>query len=308
MSDGKLMHLKAQDGTTIVSLPAYRSLYEVPLNRYIDFLKAREPLDNTAAIEAGDVNVVRVVAQAVGAFCGVELDRVLEAHFGNFEESEAADKNLSQLYAWILNLLTTFTPKIRTPEDALFEYRGENWKIPVIGIQALAAMPALPDVETGEAVEAYEVQRTAQLKREKDGDPDGSVLYSYYLRLLAVICRKDDGQDKLPISESECERYINERSVHFREIDAGTALDVDFFLAGLMRPSEQTRAAVGSLANPIFALAVQTVRRQRRNGKPLTGRSSTRRKFSRELGGAKPTLSSLKGLGSRKPAKVRSKA
>lgn len=305
MSGGQQIHLKAQDGTTIATLPAYRTLYEVPLNRYIDFLKAREPLDNTAALEAGEVNVVRVIAEAVGAFCGIDLDQVLRAHFGNFEESDAAGKNLTQLYAWILNLLSTFKPRIRNQEDAVFEYAGERWRIPVIGTQALAAMPVLPDVEAVEAVEAYEVQRTAQLKREKDGDPDGSVLFSYYLRLLAVLCRKDDGQDKLPISDSGCEQYINERSVHFREIDAGTALDVDFFLADSMKPSGQTRAAVGSLINPIFALAVQTVRRQRRSGKPLAGRSNTRRRFSRKLVGGKSTSSSLKGLGSRKPAKAR---
>jgi len=304
----QLIHLKTQDGETVATLPAYRSLYEVPLNRYIDFLKARAPLDNTEGVKAGEVNVPRVIAQAVGAFSGVDLETILTARFGDFEESEAAEKNLSSLYMWIINLLNTFAPKIRTPEEAVFEYKCERWEIPRIGVQALAAMPLLPDLETVEAIEAYEIQRIANESAEKDGDPEGSVLYSRYLKLLAVLCRKYGQDDKLPISDSACEAYLNERMLHFREIDAGTALDVDFFLANLMKPYERTRAVVGFLINPIFDLAVQIVRRQRRSGTPLTGRSTTRKKSSKGSAGGKRTSSSLKGLGLQKPAKTRSKA
>lgn len=308
MTTERVIHLQALDGATIATLPAYRSLYEVPLNRYVDFLKAREPLENTEAMEAGEVNVPRTMAAAIGAFCGVDLDVVLQAQFGDFSDNEAAEKNLSQLYMWVLNLLTSFTPRIRNADDATFEYKSEPWRIPVIGIQALAAMPLLPPLETGEAIEAYEIQRTARAKMEEPGgDPEGSALYSYYLRLIAAICRKEGGQDKMPVSESECEAYLNERMLHFREIDAGTALDVDFFLAGLMKPSAQTRAAVGSLANPIFDLAVQIVRRSKQSGKPLTGRYNSPAKRLRKWAGGKSISSFLKGLGSRKPEKARSK-
>lgn len=305
MNDQQLIHLKAADGSTVVTLPAYRSLYDLPLNRYIDFLKAREPLDDQKGIEAGEVNVPRVMAAAVGALCGVDLPTVLQARFGDFEDSEGASKSLAGLYMWAINLLTTFTPRIRKVEDAVFEYQGEPWRIPVIGVQALAALPELPALETGEVVEAYEVQRIAQQTKELTGDPEGSVLFSYYLRLLAVLCRRDDGVDRLPVSDSECDAYINERSVYFRGIDAGTALDVDFFLAGLMRPAEQTRAAVGSLSRPIFDLAVQIVKRHKQSGKPIPKRLPTQRKFSRKLVGGKSISSSLKGLGSPNPEKAR---
>ena len=80
------IQLKKPDGTIIAELPMYRSLYEVPLNRYIDFIKAEEPLHDKEKLEAGEINVARVLAKCVGEFFGVPLNSVLDAHYGNTDD------------------------------------------------------------------------------------------------------------------------------------------------------------------------------------------------------------------------------
>lgn len=280
------IHLKAAGGKTIASLPAYESLYQVPLSRYIDFLKAREPLDDKERLESGEVNIPRVLAKAVGAFMGISVEDVLTAEYGNFEDVDNVGKNLTSLYVWIVNLLGTFSPKIRKPEDCTFEYKGDMYTIPVIGLQTLAGLPLLPDLETGQMIEAYEIKRVAQSKIEAE-DPEGSHLFSYYLGMLAVLCRK--GEERFPVFESDVEVFINERLLHFQEIDAGTALDVDFFLASLMKPSVRTGAAVGFLSNRVLDLVQAVQSRGRLNRKPSIKQYKEQKKHSRKLGGGKRT-------------------
>lgn len=295
--------LRKPDGTIIAELPAYRSLYEVPLNRYIDFIKAEEPLHDKERMEAGEVNVARVLAKAVGEFFGVSITDAMQSHYGQIDDLPSG--GLQSLYVWIANLVGTFKARIRTPADCYFDYKGERFTIPIIGIQTLSALPLLPDMETGQMVEAYEIRRIAKRLIDSTKDPEGSGLYSYYLQLLSVLALKEG--ERLPVGESEIENFINTRALHFAEIDAGTALDVDFFLAGLMRPSEVTGAAVGTLSNHATDLVQRIVRRAGRNKTPTTGRSNTPKKSLKKSDTGKSTSNSLKGRGLSKPVKVPSK-
>lgn len=295
--------LRKPDGTIIAELPAYRSLYEVPLNRYIDFIKADEPLHDKERMEAGEVNVARVLAKAVGEFFGVSITDAMQSHYGQIDDLPSG--GLQSLYVWIANLVGTFKARIRTPADCYFDYKGERFTIPIIGIQTLSALPLLPDMETGQMVEAYEIRRIAKRLIDSTKDPEGSGLYSYYLQLLSVLALKEG--ERLPVGESKIENFINTRALHFAEIDAGTALDVDFFLAGLMRPSEVTGAAVGTLSNHAIDLVQRIARRAGRNKTHTTGHSNTPKKSLRKSVTGKSTSNSLKGRGLSKPVKVPSK-
>ena len=225
------IQLKKPDGTIIAELPMYRSLYEVPLNRYIDFIKAEEPLHDKEKLEAGEVNVARVLAKCVGEFFGVPLNSVLDAHYGNTDDIPSG--GLQSLYVWIANLVGTFQARIRTPQDCYFDYKGERYTVPIIGVQTLSALPLLPAMDTGQMIEAYEIRRIAKRMVETTQDPDGSGLYTYYLNLLSVLALKDG--ERLPYGESEVENFINARTEYFADIhggngvDTGTALDIDFF-------------------------------------------------------------------------------
>jgi len=302
--------LKKPDGTIIAELPMYRSLYEVPLNRYIDFIKAEEPLHDKEKLEAGEVNVARVLAKCVGEFFGVPLNSVLDAHYGNTDDVPSG--GLQSLYVWIANLVGTFKARIRTPQDCYFDYKGERYTVPIIGVQTLSALPLLPVVETGQMIEAYEIRRIAKRMVETTQDPDGSGLYTYYLNLLSVLALKEG--ERLLYGESDVENFINARTEYFADIhggngvDAGTALDVDFFLASLMRPCEVTGAAVGTLSNHALGLLQKIVRLGRRNKMRLTRQSPTANKSLSKSGTGKSTSNSLKGVGMSKRVKVPSKS
>jgi len=302
--------LKKPDGTIIAELPMYRSLYEVPLNRYIDFIKAEEPLHDKEKLEAGEVNVARVLAKCVGEFFGVPLNSVLDAHYGNTDDVPSG--GMQSLYVWIANLVGTFKARIRTPQDCYFDYKGERYTVPIIGVQTLSALPLLPVVETGQMIEAYEIRRIAKRMVETTQDPDGSGLYTYYLNLLSVLALKEG--ERLPYGESDVENFINARTEYFADIhggngvDAGTALDVDFFLASLMRPCEVTGAAVGTLSNHALGLLQKIVRLGRRNKMRLTRQSPTANKSLSKSGTGKSTSNSLKGVGMSKRVKVPSKS
>lgn len=299
-----VIHLEGIDGAPICTLPAYPDLYSVPLANYIDFLRAREPLDDPRAISEGTVNEALVLAKAVGYFFGIDIHEVLKAKFGPYDENAGALKNLQTLYVWIIALVGTFKGRIRTPEDCWFDYDGERYTIPIIGLQALASLPLLPALETGEVIEAYEIQRVSQAAIQK-GDKDGSHLYGYYLRLLAVLCRKDG--EKLPVFDDQVQVFIDNRASHFKRLDAGTALDIDFFLASLMQPSEVTKASIGSLVNPAFDLVHQIQKPRRRSVRRSFGRSKGRVKFSMKSDGAKPTSKSSHAGGSGTRNKRKSK-
>lgn len=303
------IQLKKPDGTIIAELPMYRSLYEVPLNRYIDFIKAEEPLHDKEKLEAGEVNVARVLAKCVGEFFGVPLNSVLDAHYGNTDDIPSG--GLQSLYVWIANLVGTFQARIRTPQDCYFDYKGERYTVPIIGVQTLSALPLLPAMDTGQMIEAYEIRRIAKRMVETTQDPDGSGLYTYYLNLLSVLALKEG--ERLPVGESEVENFINARTEYFADIhggngvDAGTALDIDFFLASLMRPCEVTGAAIGTLTNHALDLVARIAKRGNPSKKRSTRQSPTANKSLSKSGTGKSTSNSLKGRGLSKRVKVPSK-
>ena len=302
--------LKKPDGTIIAELPMYRSLYEVPLNRYIDFVKAEEPLHDKEKLEAGEVNVARVLAKCVGEFFGVPLNSVLDAHYGNTDDVPSG--GLQSLYVWIANLVGTFHARIRTPQDCYFDYKGERYTVPIIGVQTLSALPLLPAMDTGQMIEAYEIRRIAKRMVETTQDPDGSGLYTYYLNLLSVLALKEG--ERLPYGESDVENFINQRTEYFADIhggngiDAGTALDIDFFLASLMRPCEVTGAAIGTLTNHALDLVARIAKRGNPSKKRSTRQLPTANKSLSKSGTGKSTSNSLRGVGMSKRVKVPSKA
>lgn len=112
---------------------------------------------------------------------------------------------------------------------------------------------------------------------EAAGDPNGSQLYSMYLKMIAVLCRKKD--EKLPFDDAEREAWINERADKFRRIDAQTALNVDFFLTNILKNFENDRDVIGFLTRQSFGLAAAM---QKRNRKRTTAQKRTTRKSTAE--------------------------
>lgn len=150
----------------------------------------------------------------------------------------------------------------------------------------------IPKKEVLDKAEAFIKEETA-----KRGDPDGSLMFTMYLHLLAVLLRKEGEQ--MPIGDADRERWILDRVAHFQHIDAQTALNLDFFLLHILKPSEQSPDAIGFLSRPMMRLLLEMELRIAKQ-KPKLNRKT--RRSLRGLAGGKSVSSSSKknGLGKSK--------
>ena len=221
--------------------------------------------------ELENANPIQIMAQAVSEVSGVDLADILAAKVGEqWSEDQQLDGGIRSFYGWYVNALSNYKGKGRTAQNFGFEYGDEYYRIPYIVAAELAGgLPILPDVETSEAVEAFETirgfnqqikdagdpkgerrKRITQLKEaivkqgdsagdmarelrkleaeiDTDGDPNGNLLFAQYLRMIAILARKEG--EKLPTNDGDRERWIQGRMIHLQGIDTATALDVDFF-------------------------------------------------------------------------------
>ena len=328
-----IARLKRIDGTVVAEIPLPRSAADVPLSRYVSFLVEMKKL----GLE--DVNPIQIMAQAVGEATGVGLGEILQAKVGEqWEQHKELDGGVRSLYGWIVNALTNYKGQARTPDNFSFQYNGETFKIPYIVAAELAGgLPVLPQVETAEAVEAFETirgfnqqikdagdpkgeraKRIKQLKEamakgedkngdmaremrkleaeiEIEGDPNGNLMFAQYLRMIAILAKKEG--ERLPANDGDRERWIQNRMIHLQHIDTKTALDVDFFLIGLLTRSNEMPGAIGSLILPLFALAAANQSRPQQSGKHTKGQFRTKKKFKSGLVGVRSSVRLSKGIG-----------
>ena len=310
--------LKKPTGEVLFEFDIPSSLSELPLNRFIDFLVECRKMDTDAD------NTGEYICRAVAAFTGFPIDRLIFAQFETYTEPGLID-SVSKVFSYALGLLSKAKGGLLTPGNAIFEYKGESYRIPVILQQAIAGESILPGLSTIEVVEVAEVHRfkkqvtnnqadpdgklrrkiraifeeevkqsntradkSDQLRQvevielEKEGDPDGSLLFTTYLKTLAILARKDG--EVLPFNDSEREAWIQKRAVHFSEIDAQTALNVDFFLTSILQNSESEMPVAGFLNRQSFA-AVAAI--SLKKGRRSTGRKRIAKKSSRRSAGAR---------------------
>lgn len=242
------MKIKGQNGI-IADVVIPDSFCDVKLSQYIDF--------TTAASRIGEpgTNPIEQMAIAVSEFIGVDLDEILRANVGDlYGQTDALDGSLRTIFGWISKMCLEFKPALMEPDSASFTYKGEKFNIPVIVQGALAGNPILPNISVVEAVEAFETQRLSQMSIDETGDENGSFLFSYYLRMLAIIARKDG--ELLPADEMAREKFLSERQTFFRDIDAATALNVDFFLFNTLGHYAMTNHVIGSLMHQNLKVGV----------------------------------------------------
>jgi hypothetical protein len=119
-------------------------------------------------------------------------------------------------------------------------------------------------------------------KVETDGDPDGSLMFTYYLKMLAALTRKEG--ESLPFEDSTREHWLQSRAAHFQGIDAATALNVDFFLTSTLASSRNALRVGGFLRNLSFAVVVEMLLR---SAKHMNVHPRTANKYSKRSAGGK---------------------
>lgn len=284
--------VQTAQGETIAEFDAPETLYEVPLNRYIDFL-----------IEVGNStpnNYLPQHAKAVSAFYGVDLSDVFNGVYQTEQEKETFELNtVAQLHGYAAKLIDNHlrmaaaTPMLNT-SAAYFDFLGQRYNIPLIATKVLASglSEVLPNLTVIESIEASEANRAFEMFI--NDDETGSQAFAKYLRLLAVLCRKDG--EALPIDDVERESFILDRANLFggnegEVISAGAAIDVDFFLTAFSGRLNQTRNVVTFLyLQSLTIAALVTLKQRPKRVQPL---KITAKKSLNGLGGGRSYRRSL---------------
>lgn len=308
---------KGPGGATVIEFDIPSTLKELPLNRFIDFLVECRKMDEDAD------NAAEYVCKAVQAFTGFPIADVIYAEFESYSADGILD-SVSRIFSYALGLIGNAKGSLMTAQNAVFKYKDEEYRIPVILQQAIAGEVILPGLSTIEVIEVAEVHRfkkqvtenrgdpDGKLRKkirgmfeesvkefgdpegkiakrqagfeanelEKAGDPDGSLLFTTYLKTLAILSRKEG--ESLPVNDADREAWIQNRASHFSEIDAGTALDIDFFLTSFLPNYEAGRLVAGFLRGQSFAATAATLLKK---GKRSTGRKDTAKKSLRRSAG-----------------------
>ena len=240
---------RSADTVAAVSLPA--TLYEIPINRYVNFATTVKQSTDP------DAPLVRLMAEAVSHLCGVGIESLFEAEVLGSDFDLAKSQTISSLFTYGCNLVGMHEPKAHS-RGSIVEIGGQSFVIPTITVDALVGLEGRLSVI--EAIEAHEVRRKTREKIETFGDPDGSNWLSEYLYLLAVLLRKPN--EYLPLDDDKRGQFLKDRAHGFFAIDAGTALDVDFFLLSTLLSLNKTLPLVGS-----FALSAMYISGQGKKGR-----------------------------------------
>ncbi len=127
--------------------------------------------------------------------------------------------------------------------------------------------------------------RRLEAETELEGDPNGNMVFAQYLRMIAILSRKEG--ERLPTNDGDRERWIQARMIHMQEIDTKTALDVDFFLMRLSALSKQINPLISSFIHPLFILAQVTQSRPQPKERRTIAQWRTKKKYSGALVGVR---------------------
>lgn len=113
---------------------------------------------------------------------------------------------------------------------------------------------------------------------EKAGDPNGTQMFTLYLRMAALLSRRVDDMEPMPFDDAEREVWINNRVVALQKMDTQTALNIGFFLTTILSGLESIPETTGSLIRPLLNLwaatrlrKVQPGRKRRPTAKKSSG-------------------------------------
>lgn len=299
--------LNNPNGTELISFDIPTALSEVPLSRFINFLvesRAMDDAENSLTVMTRcvsiflDIDLSTLLSSAAGV-----LNAGSESYSGSISqiyghivkmiadyrprlyqpESAIFEFNGHQYFIptiiqqaiigeYILPDLTV-SEVVEVIEIARFKeqttkHRGDEKgdlrrKIDKVILDKIKEDGLDPDGEISKAGE-----QVYQSELERLGDPDGSLLFTYYLHTLAILCRRSG--ETLPFEDSARESWIQTRAIELQDIDAETALNVDFFLTNISVSYERKPPVVGSLSHLCFAVVAEMQLRSAKRGKGLS--------------------------------------
>jgi len=249
--------LTKPDGSILLEVNLPSTAKELPLKNYISFLSEVKKMSTGA-------NPILTMAKAVSELTNAPIEEVLQASLGQtWMDGDDIQGGVKTMYSWAEGVVDKYLGSIQDRVPWRFEYKGGFYVIPPIIVSQLSGATLLPNIETCQALEAFETIRLFDKESKKSGDEDGSILFTQHLRILAILFLKDGEQ--LPGDDSQREHWIEERAKHFEDIDTQTALDADFFLLNILQHSKETERVIGSLSLQSLGLVMGTQKARKQN-------------------------------------------
>ena len=145
----------------------------------------------------------------------------------DFDKSEAT---LYNIWAMILKIITDTRFRSDTANGFSFVWKGERYTIKPLRSDAFSGLTLPPDLSVQEAVEVLELRKKADALLTSKKHEAKNIQWELLHRQLAILALKEG--EELPVDDLEMEQFASQRAAHFVGLDAETALQADFFLAG----------------------------------------------------------------------------
>lgn len=195
-----------------------------------------------------------------------DFERSIKTTFGldniedlDFDKSEGT---LYNIWALIYKVIATTKFNPDTADGFSFIWKDEKYTIKKLARDHFTGMALPPELSVQEAVEVLDLRKKSDaLLASKKHDPK-NINWERFHKQLAILALKDG--EVLPDDDLTMETWVSKRAAHFIGIDAQTALQVDFFLAG----------PFGLLRNTLTAITFSTPLAQRQLKTQRPGASS----------------------------------
>lgn len=242
------MKIDMEDGTEEFTIPYPLTLEQVPLNKHIDFLEALNLVPSMLPdLSEGDTpseqqkkeiareHFNQMIINAVSKIFGMEA--VQRLPFVLQDNENEKEVSVLRLYVHYMNICSDAW---RFGVSERLMYKGEEWCIK--STDAKLFDKTTPNLTANEFIAALDVERVAMQKAMQENSKIDDVVFSMPLSLIAIFVRKEG--ETLPIEYNERNAFIDQRMVHFQDINAASAIAMRSFF-GIASLRQTISQAVG---------------------------------------------------------------
>ena len=227
----------------VVKIP--RSLSQCSIGPIIEFDVAYEELvlslgveDNEQDKKDGNIqdkalNYMLGIAKCVAAFSDEDIDLILKATYEEalndkmfdtypeeeLDELDGITAGLTKVFNIIYQLRTSFE---YNGKGNIFEYKDRVWEIPEKRVNEITGATDYDVVSVGQMISIFRQKKA--LSESPEDVPEKDRRYSDRLRTLAILAESDD------LKYDGTDKYVENMSAYFEDIDAQTAENAAFFL------------------------------------------------------------------------------
>lgn len=219
---------------------------QVKLSQALSFLETYEAYNKIALqIESDDEmandfllqkKLLIEMGKSVAAFFDIPfssfMNEKLVIKITDEQEINEALTNINILFQHLSSVIATYKPKLKTPEDFIFNYKGQAYALPLYLVNdELYDQP----ITVAQSIESLEVKRLTARHINTNWK---NAYYTELVSLIAIFARKVDSDgdyESFPEEQNQIDDFIEKRKKLFLDIDMVNAFDCSFFLISFMK-------------------------------------------------------------------------